>query len=106
MAPALVCHAWLRALCGGLAAGHAGAEVVLGHGFLHGLVVHTPVHAVRSHCTPYLVTTSWLLSLERELRHGEVGANFAPWILFCLFKPNLMQKCKLQLLNKSRPPGR
>ena len=90
--PALVCWPWLRALRGGLVAGRVGAEVSLGHGFLHDLVVHILVHAVRSHCTPYLVTTFWLLSLERECRHGELGADFAPQILFHLL-PHIIQ-CK------------
>ena len=90
--PALVCWPWLRALRGGLVAGRVGAEVSLGHGFLHDLVVHILVHAVRSHCTPYLVTTSWLLSLERECRHGELCANFAPQTLFYLFQHIIQYK--------------
>ena len=59
--PALVCWPWLRALRGGLVAGRVGAEVSLGHGFLHDLVVHILVHAVRSHCTPYLIREAFEL---------------------------------------------
>ena len=77
---------WLTALCGGLVGGRVGDGVLLGHGALHGLAVHTLVPAIQSHCTLYLATISWLPILERKCRHGEHGAKFAHQVSFSLFQ--------------------
>ena len=85
----------------GWLAGRAGAEVLLGRGSLHGLAMHAPVSAIWSHCSPCLVTYSWLHLLKRRCRHGELGAKVTAQILFISI---LIQFKNNQLLNMSRPP--